>query len=191
MNIKRAADHLEVMNTIHPYPKPEKQKKTRRTAKSRRKILEGQLEAIIKEIVFWRDGQQCVEKEIDGARCGNGLQWGHYVPRKQSAWLKYSLVTFCQCGSHNYLHDKGAQTMATWFAMTFGTLAMQRIEEDVREHRGKDRTIAELEDMLQDYDTMFDTRYYVGLDLCSLVEAGFYGQVIRQAWIDEGRITVK
>lgn len=148
-----------------------------------RKIVEQQLEDIIKLIVFWRDGQQCVEHEIDGARCGNGLQWGHFIPRSQSRYLKYDLATFCQCGSHNNLHAKGAQTMVTWFVKTFGAHAQAEIERIAREHANeKQRTIQELEDLLAYYTDLYQNRHFVNLDLESLVEAGYYGQVIKSAW---------
>jgi hypothetical protein len=185
MTVKRAADHHNLMTSLHPKPKPEKRVKKKRTfSKPRRKVLEGQLEAICKLIVFWRDGAVCVERGIDGVRCGGGLQWGHYIPRKQSSWLKYHLGnTFAQCRNHNNLHDKGSQTMAAWFGKTFGAKAQLALENERNFARSQNlkHTIPQLETMLAHYDELYQNRYFVELDTESQIEAGYYGEVIKEA----------
>ena len=176
---------------IHPKPKPTKagREKKHKAAKPRRKILEMQLEAMVKQIVFWRDGSECVERGIDGGRCNSVLQWGHFIPRHQSRHLKYDLATFCQCGSHNYLHDKGAQTMGVWFTQTFGATAAFEIDRIAREHANtKQPTIQELEDLLVYYDELYQGRKFVKLELNSLVAAGYYGEIIKSAWMQDGRL---
>lgn len=182
--LTRATQHHIVMDAIRPAPKPTKQRKPAR------KILEQQLEDICKHLVFWRDGAQCIERNIDGARCGGGIQWGHYIPRQQSRWLKYEIGnTFAQCRNHNNLHDKGAQTMGAWFALTFGVTAVVMLEAERAAHRGdKNQTVDELRDMLDRYTELYQNRYFVGLELCDLVAAGYYGETMKAAWKQEGRI---
>jgi len=185
-SIKRASDWHTVMEGIEmakSYPKPTKadRPKKRKVSKPRRKILEAQLEDICRQLVFWRDGSQCIERDIDGVRCGGGIQWGHYIPRQQSKWLKYDLGnTFCQCRNHNNLHDKGAQTMAAWFGLKFGAGVQLKMEQVRDWHRGaKDRTIQELEEMLAEYDELLQNRYHVDLTHDALMAAGYYGKVHR------------
>lgn len=186
--IKRATDHHNVMAVIgKPKPTKEDRPKKKKSTKPRRAILEQQIEAMSKQIVFWRDGCECIEKDIDGVRCGGGVQWGHYIPRQQSRWLKYELGnTFCQCRNHNNLHDKGAQTMGVWFASTFGAEAALAMEAERNKHRGeKNKTTQELEDLLADMDELYQSRYITDLDIASLVDAGFFGDVIKRVWRDK------
>lgn len=178
-----------------PKPKPERKPKGKRTfSKPRRKVLEMQLEAIVKQIVFWRDGGQCVEREIDGGRCGNVMQWGHFIPRARSKYLKYDLATFVQCNNHNLIHDSrktggGDPVFGLWFTKKFGITALEMLSRTQRENiDSKDRTIPELEEMLEHYDNLYQDRYYVSLDTPSLVKAGYYGEIIKEAWIKDGRI---
>lgn len=170
-------------------PKPEKKPKGRRTfGKSRRKVLEAQIEAIVKQIIFWRDGAACVESTIDGGRCGGKLNWGHFIPRSRSKYLKYDLATFVQCDSHNLIHDSrktggGDPIFSLWLSKTFGLDALEAISQEQRDHIGeKDRSIPELEEMLEHYDNLYQNRFYVNLDIPSLVKAGYYGEIIRKAW---------
>ena len=181
MTIQRATDHLNVMSAIHPKPKPEKQKKTKRVpVEKQRKRLEKQIEGIVKLIIFWRDGQQCVQRNADGARCGNGLMWGHYIAQKQSHWLKYDLGNvFVQCGSHNYLDFHGDKSYGVWFISTFGVDAAQAMENERNARRGHKHTIDELETMLAHYDDLYQNRYTVELTMCGLVLSGYYGEIIK------------
>lgn len=151
-----------------------------KTSKPRHKILEAQLEAICKLIVFWRDASQCVERHIDGGRCGGGIQWGHYIPRNQSNRLKYELGnTHAQCRDHNMLHLRGAQTMGVWFASYFGVDVAQAMEAEREAHRGeKNYTVQELEALLAHYENLYQNRFYVDLELDALITNGYYGSVI-------------
>lgn len=141
---------LTMKTKINPAPKP-----VRKT----RKQLEAELETIIRQIVWWRDGGECVEKEVDGARCGGVIQWGHYTPRRQSAWLKFTLATFCQCRNHNGLHDRGSQTMAYAIANLLGKewQARHEVERDAH-RRGYKIPIWELEERLERYRTLWENR---------------------------------
>jgi hypothetical protein len=159
-------------------PKPKKVP----VAKQRKKLCK-QLEAIVKEIIFWRDSQVCVQAATDGHRCGNGLMWGHYIAQKQSAWLRYELGNvFVQCGSHNQLDYRGDKSYSTWFMETFGVAAAKALEAERDTHRdGKQRSVIELEELLAKYDNLFQNRFYVNADIPSLIEAGFYGELIKGA----------
>jgi hypothetical protein len=180
--ITRAADrHLTLAALHEAKPKPEKQKKTKRVpVEKQRKRLEKQLEGIVKLIIFWRDGQQCVQRNMDGGRCGNGLMWGHYIAQKQSHWLKYDLGNvFVQCGSHNYLDFHGDKSYGVWFISMFGVEAARAMEIERNAGRGKKHTIDQLEFILAHYDDLYQNRYTVNLDLRSLVAAGYYGSIIK------------
>ncbi len=166
-------------------PKPSKadRPKRRKASKPRSKILKAQLEAICKQIVFWRDGAECVEKNIDGVRCGGGIQWGHFIPRSQSAWLIYEIGnTFAQCRDHNGLHKHGAQTMAIWFCDYFGAEVAKALEAERDAHRKQDRNVVELEELLAHYDELYQNRYYVTPERDALIRAGYFGEVIKRAW---------
>ena len=179
--LQSATEHLTVMEAIHPHPKPEKQKKAKRVpVEAQKKKLEKQIEAIVKLIIFWRDGQVCVQSKTDGARCGNGLMWGHYIAQKQSHWLKFDLGNvFVQCGSHNYLDFHGDKSYGVWFMSTFGIDVAQVMEQSRDAHRGEKRTIDELETLLAHYDSLYQNRYTADLSLRGLILAGYYGQIIK------------
>jgi hypothetical protein len=160
----------------------------------RRKQLEQQLEAIVKLIVFWRDGAQCVERDIDGGRCGGKLNWGHFIPRSRSKYLKYDLATFVQCDSHNLIHDSrktggGDPIFGLWFTRTFGIDALEALSKTQREHiDGKAQTIPELEQLLAHYDQLYQDRFFVGTDIPSRIAAGYYGNIIKFATLDKCKV---
>jgi len=122
----------------------------------RKKRVERQLEAMVKALIFWRDAQECVQKSTDGHRCGNGLMWGHYIAQGQSAWLRYDLSNvFVQCGNHNQLDYRGDKSYSVWYISTFGLQASIDLEKERDEHRGKTRSLTELEEMLDKCASMF------------------------------------
>ena len=145
-----------------------------------------QLEDICKLITHWRDGAECVERHIDGVRCGGGIQWGHYIPRSESKWLKYDLGnSFSQCRNHNNLHDKGSQTMGTWFTKQFGQDAADAMQAERDTHRdGKDRPLFELEEMLAEYTELYQNRFFVDLETYPLLHKGYFGKVIQRAMME-------
>jgi hypothetical protein len=185
MTIRRAAQHHDVMTAITPKPKPKKAKKAKRTLpKPRRKILEKQVEAMVKQIIAWRDGQVCVMGSIDGARCQNGLMWNHLIAQGQSSWLKFDLGNvFWGCGNHNLLDKLGDKVLAEWFVNTFGAkcLTALRVEATKAKNEKRTRKTFELEEMLAHYDELYQDRYFVEMDTQSLIRAGYYGEVIREA----------
>ena len=182
-NLQRAADHELVMAAIHPAPKPVRERKHKAKVMPRRKQLAQQLKAMVIAIIFWRDAQECVQKATDGAKCGNGLAWGHYQSQGQSAWLRYDLGNvFVQCGNHNLLDKNGDKSYATWFVSTFGPDAAKAMQAEARAHSGgKQRTIQELEELLAHYDDLYQNRYTAPDDIHGRIMAGYYGNVIRLA----------
>ena len=149
------------------YPKPVRENK--------QNTLE-QLEDVVRRIVFWRDGSQCVEAELDGGRCHGSIQWGHFIPRQQSKFLKYDIGnSFCQCQTHNYLHDKGSQTFAAWYAGKFGPRALSNIETAARLNVGRKIYVADYKEQLEKYIAMFENRPSE-YDFDTLVQLGYYGE---------------
>jgi hypothetical protein len=122
---------------------------------------------------------------VDGARCGGGIQWGHYIPRSESKWLKYDLGnSFSQCRNHNNLHDKGSQTMGTWFTKEFSQEVADAMQAERNAHRGgEDRPLFELEEMIAEYTELYQNRFYVNAgSLYDLIVQGFYGKVVQDSW---------
>jgi len=165
-----------------PKPKPVKHRKPPR------KVVEKQLEAMAKQIIFWRDGSECVERFID-PRCRPGIQWGHVVPQGKSPKLVYSLSNvFPQCPNHNLLHNKKDPVYNDWYVRQFGARAYNDLCQFQRDNIGTQYCLWELENMLERYDELFENHFYVGLSIEELVAAGYYGEIIQAAWKSEGRI---
>jgi hypothetical protein len=185
---------LPIIMGVRPKPKPEKTSvKRRNKSQNRRKILEKQIEEMVKLIVCWRDGATCVMNGFGG--CGNGLMWNHFIAQGQSHWLKFDLGNVhWGCGNHNLLDYRGSKVFAIWFSETFGHQAMFAMEIERQSHTGANgkRSIPELEAMLERYDELYQNRYMHGSDdLHEEVKGGYYGDVIRTAWIKEGRLPVE
>ncbi len=152
---------------MKPCPKPKRRKKTERQA------LEAELEKLIREIVWWRDGGKCIEADVDGIRCGGSIQWGHFTPRGQSKWLKFTLATFCQCRNHNALHDKGSQTMALAVGKLLGLDWIERHEANRDSHRGCKIHEYDLQERLEEYRLLWEMRPSLH-DTKTLIEGGYY-----------------
>lgn len=179
--LERAVDYHQCMASIHPKPKPVKQAKEKREPiAKRRRILEKQIEAIVKLIIAWRDGQVCVMGNLDGSRCGNGLMWNHYIAQVQSPWMRHDLGNvFWGCGNHNLLDKHGDPILGIWVQKTFGSVAVISLRNEAKSHVGKKRTEFELEKLLAHYDELYQNRYYVELTLEGLVRGGYYGEIIK------------
>lgn len=183
-----------------PKPKPTRSTRSRIKVKAttdqpkkepmgkRKKRVEKQLEAIVKLLIAWRDGQECVMK--GRGKCGNGLMWNHLVSQKQSAWLKYDLGNvFWGCGIHNLQDFRGSTVMPAWFASMFGSLALDTMDLTRDMHVGDKHSLTELEDMLAHYDELYQNRFMVNLDTESLVKAGYYGEIIKNTYpFKEGKV---
>lgn len=182
--ITRAADTHLILAALHKArPKPKKQAKVKRLpVEKRRRKLEKQIEEIGKLIMYWRDDQQCVMSKMDGARCGNGLMWNHFIGQNQSRYLRLDLGNFfCGCGNHNMLDFHGDKTLSIWFMQTFGVRTAAILNQQKLIHAGHKWQIDELEMLLAHYDDLYENRFTVDLDLQSLIKAGYYGELIRVA----------
>ena len=159
---------------LKPVPKPKNERKER-------KRLEKELEAAVKAIISWRDGG-CVEREVDGGRCGGRLGWGHIVPQKRSYWLRYSLGNVCvQCAAHNKLHDLGDLTYLNWVKRFFGTDYQDKLQAEVDAHKGKRQIPAELGNMLMDYDVLLAQAAAMPFyTMVKLKEYGYYGDLVKE-----------
>lgn len=181
--LTRAAQHHTIMAVIGK-PKPTKEKKVKRVPVARqRKRLEKQIEELVKLIIFWRDGQQCVMSKMDGGRCGNGLMWNHFIAQKQSHYLRLDLGNvFVGCGNHNMLDFHGDKTLSIWFMATFGVDTAARMAEQSKEHAGHKWELCELEALLAHYDELYQNRYTVDIELEPLIMAGYYGEIIKKKY---------
>ncbi len=179
--MKRAADHHLVMAAIHPKPKPVKQTKEKRIpVEKQRRNLEKQIEAIVKMIIAWRDGQVCVLSSVDGGRCGNGLMWCHIIPQKQSRWLRLDLGNVVYgCGTHNMLDFHGDKTLYLWYVKTFGANVAEAMQAEKMKQTGRKYQLHELEAMLAHYDDLYQNRYTADLTLAGLIAGGYYGEIVR------------
>ena len=183
------------MNTyarVTPKPKPApKVKATRpRKQKTNRQKLINQLSDLCRQITTWRDGCTCVLSSVDGGRCNEVSQWGHVIPQGGSGYLRHSLSnSFRQCGSHNKIHDKiNPLIYLNWYRKKFGNRAFDMLEQAsmITYHRFTIPDLWEMRDNLQDlYEKRFEMN---GATLEQLVEAGYYGEIIAEAWRKDGRI---
>lgn len=139
------------MLTIHPKPKPVKAPKTKkpgmkRGKKSKRQLLETELDRMVREIVFLRDGF-CVtpapEKGHTGIR-----QPGHLVTRRKES-IKWDLYNVSeQCSACNMRHSLPNQWhyYDDWFITRFGEGERLRLTKDGQEH--VKYSLEDLEEML-------------------------------------------
>jgi len=176
---------------VNPAPKPTKERKKRRKKYlTPRQRMEVKLEDMCKQIVHWRDGLECLDVNLDGSRCGGGIQFGHVIPRKQSYWLKYSLSNVGdQCRNHNGMHDRGDPIHIMAFEAKFGKQSLIALRETAKEHAPGKQPMTEMEEMLSELSRLYEERFAHGTDtLAELVEAGYYGEIVKDVWTKEGRI---
>jgi hypothetical protein len=180
--LDRATDgHLVLAALKQGKPKPTKENKPKRVpVAKRRKILEKQCADMVKMIIAWRDGQVCVMGQMDGARCGNGLMWNHYIAQGTSPWMRLNLGNvYWGCGSHNLLDKYGDPILGIFVQDTFGTAAVKALREEAKLHTGIKHTEAELETILATLDELYQNRYTADLTLGGLVLGGYYGATIK------------
>lgn len=200
----RAAQHHETMTVIEGAkigkPKPTKAgrkamvkspilppKPKKVPVAKQRKKLEKQVEAIVKMIIAWRDGQECVMR--GRGKCGGGLMWNHLVAQGKSPWLRYDLGNVhWGCGTHNMEDHHGSTVFPAWFISTFGPDAFEALDKERQEHIGRKPGVVELTEMLAKYDQLYQDRFYVSADIPSLVAAGYYGEIVRGA-LSPARVT--
>ena len=191
------------MNTYHrpitpkpkPAPLPKKGKKpikasgkTRKQKTNRQKLV-SQISNLCRKITKWRDGCICVLSEVDGSRCNEVSQWGHVVAQGASGFLKHSLSnSFRQCGSHNTIHNHNSLIYNNWYRHKFGNRAIDMLEKASYITYYK-FTIPELWEMRDNLQSLYEKRFEMnGATLEKLIEAGYYGEIIQEAWRKDGRI---
>jgi len=159
--------------------------------KTKTQIYKMALDRLCQLITEWRDGCKCVLEESDGVRCGNVSQWGHVIPQNSGSFLVYELSnSFRQCNSHNMIHDKrNPDIYFSWYAAKWGHKAKDMLNQAWKENIGVDWSDVDYWNKLIELSDLYEMRYSFGTaTLEEKVEAGFYGSIIREAWIKDGRI---
>ena len=133
-----------------------------------------ELEALIRTIVMRRDGNRCIEADIDGGRCGGAMQWGHYVPRSRSARLALTLATFRQCSNHNLLHRYNDPMMAAAVVRLLGPGWLARIAAEQQAHSDGKVYLHDLQERLDKYRDLLDNWPAV-YTVKTLLKRGYYG----------------
>lgn len=156
--------------------------------KSKRQLYNEAMDHLCRLIVEWRDGCTCV---IADSKCSNIPNWGHVIPQGGCATLVHNLSnSFRQCSSHNKIHDKiNPLIYSEWYRSRWGSLALEMLKQAQVDNPIDTRTEMDLWNTLIELSDLYDMRY--GFSVSSIeekVEAGFYGPIIREAWINEGRI---
>jgi hypothetical protein len=197
-DVRHAAGVLEAQAAIiRECPKPTRPKKgVKRPPKGKRNVLTRkqvvvEIELIHHEIVHWRDGLQCVLRNVDGRHCGGGPQWGHVIPQGQSAFLKWNLSNvFDQCRDHNGIHTRDQSTYHDWYVQTFGANAFDKLTTaKLLNQNGHKFYMDDLTEILYDLRELFNRRFeFTNATMEDLVSAGFYGPIIKAAWIEDGRL---
>ena len=158
-------------------------------ARSKSDRLRDAVKVLCREITYWRDGLQCVERNIDGGHCGGGMQWGHVVPQGQSAYLALDLGNaHVQCAAHNTIHGHFQAVYNDWVRSKFGNRSFDALKQARSDYEGYQFDEPELLEKLAQYNELYDNRFHASVDVESLVSAGYYGEFIKEAWIKEGRI---
>ena len=225
MTVKRAADHHNVMTSLHPKPKPGRAKKAKshmrgvclqcgfiwdttpehfpycpkelgdirfrsKPYKTKTQIYKMALDQICRNLVEWRDGVTCVLAEVDGSKCSNVPNWGHVIPQGGSTFLVYEPSNwFRQCSAHNKIHDKVNPLIYTeWYRHKWGNTALEMLKQAQIDNRAVDWNDRDYFDWLIELSELYDMRHAFGsATIEQKVTAGFYGTIIREAWIKDGR----
>ena len=157
---------------------------TFRKNKTDKQMYEAALDFICREITKWRDGVVCV---INDGYCNDESHWGHVIPQGRSAYLVYELSnSFRQCAKHNELHRGVQYPYLNWYERKWGKLSLIMLEKERQERKGG-RNAGELRDTLRFYVDMWKMRN-LARTTEEKVSMGYYGGIIKEAWIKEGRI---
>ncbi len=162
-----------------------------RKNKTDRQLYKEALDSLCRLITTWRDGCTCVLADVDGGKCSNQSQWGHVIPQGGSAYLVYELSnSFRQCSSHNKIHDDvNPLIYPSWYKSRFGGLALEMLKQAQIDNRNKDYDTEDLRNMVIAYFDLYDMRFsFSSSTTQDKVIAGYYGSIIYEAWIKEGKI---
>ena len=88
------------------------------------------------------------------------------------------------------IHDKAnPEIYLEWYRSTWGALALRMLKQSQIDNRGLHLNDGQLKEKLDELNELYDMRWSFGTaSLEEKVQAGFYGNIIREAWTKEGRI---
>lgn len=152
--------------------------------KTDKQMYEAALDHICRLITEWRDGCMCV---IHGEGCGEYSQWGHVIPQGANAYLVYELSnSFRQSDKCNLVHKIVQAPYFDWYKATWGLRAYEMLKEAWQTQKGGQKNLPQL---LMQYVELYENRHNFSLTSREeLVAAGYYGEIIKEAWIKDGRI---
>jgi hypothetical protein len=150
-------------------------------------LVKEALDYLMRELVAWRDGVTCVTPT---GRCSNVPQWGHVIPQGANSYLVYNLSnSFRQCSNHNFEHSRDNQLYYDWYRQAWGHTAWRMLNEVKEANRINTLTLWSYLNLRQELWDLYDSRYkYSVHNREVLVEAGFFGPIIKEAWVKDGRI---
>ena len=145
------------------------------------------LDHVFRELTKWRDGVMCV---IHGDGCGQRSEWGHVIPQGSCSYLVYSLSnSFRQSDTCNQVHRFVQAPYYDWYKAKFGQTAYKMLVAAWETSPNGGQSTQELIEALPVYVSMYLNRSSMtGATMEELVLAGCYGDIIREAWIKDGRI---
>ena len=155
--------------------------------KTERQMFSEALDYVCRELTKWRDGIRCV---IHGDACGRYSEWGHVIPQGSCSYLVYELSnSFRQSDTCNQIHRFVQAPYYDWYKAKFGQTAYKMLVEAWRNAPKGGQSTQELIELLPRLVDLYDRRYAMnGATIEQLVEARYYGDIIREAWVKEGRI---
>ena len=160
---------------------------TKNSRKTERQMYQEALDDICRKITTWRDGVMCV---IHGDGCGQRSEWGHVIPQGSCSFLVYELSnSFRQSDTCNQIHRFVQAPYYNWYEAKFGSRAYKMLIEAWETAPNGGLSTQGLIELLPVYVEMYHNRYSMnGASLAELIAAGYYGEIIREAWVKDGRI---
>lgn len=145
------------------------------------------LDELCRLITIWRDGCNCV---ISSHECRGDSQWGHLYPQGSNAHLVYELSnSFRQCEGHNSMHRFVQAPYFLWYQRKFGHRAFDMLEAERLAHPVCEYNITDYKEMQAELSALYlDRHRYTGASIEEKVYGGWYGNIIKEAWVKEGRI---
>lgn len=155
--------------------------------KTERQMYEEALDYVCRELTKWRDGVRCV---IHGDACGQYSEWGHVIPQGSCSYLVYELSnSFRQSNTCNQTHRFVQAPYYDWYKAKFGQTAYKMLIDAWKTAPNGGLSTQSLIELLPQYVDLYDRRFAMnGSTLAELIEAGYYGDIIREAWIKDGRL---
>lgn len=152
--------------------------------KTDKQMYEAALDDICRLLTAWRDGVMCV---IHGNGCGEISQWGHVIPQGANSYLIYELSnSFRQSDKCNLTHRMVQAPYYDWYKATWGLRAYNMLKEAWQTQKGGRKDLPQL--LMQYVDLYMNRHRYSVTNREELVTAGYYGEIIKEAWIKDGRI---